>query len=314
MRFFITGGAGFVGSNMVSRLVLEGHTVTVYDNLSLGKRKNITDPLKSDKCSLIVGDLLDSNRLREAMTGHDTVIHLAANSDIARALEDTSLDLHQGIIATYNVLEAMRKNEVKKIIFSSSSVVYGEPTVIPTSEDYGPLFPISFYGASKLASEGLIAAFGHNVGIQSWIYRFANITGTPATHGVIYDFIHKLQSDHAHLEVLGNGRQRKPYLHVTDCVDGMLYGFRHANDSVNVFNLGVNDMVDVTTIAEIVIKKMGLSDTEIAYTGGARGWAGDVPVVGLKTERMASIGWKSSMTSREVIERAAEEIVTQLVN
>jgi len=245
------------------------------------------------------------------MAGHDVVIHLAANSDIFRGLEDTELDLNQGVLATFSVLEAMRRNDVKRLIFSSSSVVYGEPTVVPTPEDYGPLLPISFYGASKLACEGLVTAYGHNFGIQSWMYRFGNIVGPNATHGVILDFIHKLQADPTRLEVLGDGRQAKPYLHVSDCVDGMLFGFEHAAAPVNVFNLAVEDVVDVATIARIVIEAMGLDGVTVRYTGGERGWPGDVPRVGLSPRRMSDLGWTASMTSRQAVQRAAREIVAQ---
>jgi len=311
VKAFITGGAGFVGSHMAARLAREGHTVTAYDNLSLGRREFLDGLIAAGACTFIEADLLDRDAVARAMAGHDLVIHLAANSDIFEGLKDTELDLRQGTLATFNVLEAMRVHQIKQLVFSSSSVVYGEADVIPTPEDYGPLLPISFYGASKLACEGLITAYGHNFGIQSWIYRFGNIVGPNATHGVILDFIHKLQADPARLEVLGDGRQAKPYLHVTDCVAGMLYGFARATDSVNVFNLAVEDVIDVATIARIVLEAMGLPDAEIAYTGGARGWPGDVPRVGLSPARLASLGWRASMTSRQAVERAVAEIVAQ---
>lgn len=311
MKVFITGGAGFVGSHMAARLVREGHTVTCYDNLSLGRREFLEDLIDTGRCTLVEADLLDRKDVAEAMTGHDLVVHLAANSDIFRGLEDTELDLNQGVLATFSVLEAMRRTGIKRLIFSSSSVVYGEPTVIPTPEDYGPLLPISFYGASKLGCEGLITAYGHNFGIQSWLYRFGNIVGPNATHGVILDFIRKLKADPARLEVLGDGRQAKPYLHVSDCVDGMLYGFAHAKEWANIFNLAVDDRVDVATIARIVTEKMGCAGAKIEYTGGERGWPGDVPRVALSPERLARLGWRASMTSRRAVERAAQEIVTQ---
>lgn len=312
MKVFITGGAGFVGSHMAARLVGEGHEVTAYDNLSLGRREFLARLIEQGKCTLIEADLLDRDAVAEAMADHDLVIHLAANSDIFEGLKDTELDLRQGTLATFNVLEAMRAREIKQLLFSSSSVVYGEAAVIPTPEDYGPLLPISFYGASKLACEGLITAYGHNFGIRSWIYRFGNIVGPNATHGVILDFLHKLQADPTRLEVLGDGRQAKPYLHVTDCVDGMLFGFARATEPVNVFNLAVEDVVDVATIARIVLEKMGLPNARIEYTGGDRGWPGDVPHVGLSPERLADLGWRASMTSRQAVERAAGEIVAQV--
>jgi UDP-glucose 4-epimerase len=224
---------------------------------------------------------------------------------------DPEVDLRQGVLATFNVLEAMRGHGIGRLLFASSSVVYGEAEVIPTPEDYGPLLPISFYGASKLAGEGLVTAYGHNAGIRSWVYRFGNIVGPNATHGVLLDFVRRLRADPSRLEVLGDGRQAKPYLHVTDCVDGMLFGFEHAGAPVNVFNLAVGDALDVASIAAIVIRAMGLEGTAIAYTGGDRGWPGDVPRVGLDPSRMAALGWTASMTSRQAVEQAACEIVGQ---
>jgi len=311
VNVFITGGAGFVGSHMAHRLAGAGHAVTAYDNLSLGRRAFLADLVDANACALVEADLLDRDRLLDAMAGHDLVVHLAANSDIPRGVADPEVDLRQGVVATFNVLEAMRAHGIGQLLFASSSVVYGEAETIPTPEDYGPLLPISYYGASKLAGEGLTTAYGHNAGIRSWVYRFGNIVGPHATHGVILDFVHKLQADPTRLEVLGDGRQAKPYLHVTDCVDGMLFGFEHADAPVNVFNLAVDDALDVASIAEIVVEAMGLADVAIVYTGGERGWPGDVPRVGLDPARLTSLGWTASMPSREAVRRAAAEIVAQ---
>ena len=311
MNVFITGGAGFVGSHMAHRMAADGHRVTAYDNLSLGRRAFLADLIDAGTCTLVEADLLDRDRLADAMAGYDLIVHLAANSDIPRGVADPQVDLEQGVVATFNVLEAMRSHGLTRLLFASSSVVYGEAETIPTPEDYGPLLPISYYGASKLAGEGLVTAYGHNAGIRPWIYRFGNIVGPHATHGVILDFVHKLQSDPTRLEVLGDGRQAKPYLHVTDCVDGMLFGFEQADAPVNLFNLAVDDALDVASIADIVVEAMGLSDVAIEYTGGDRGWPGDVPRVGLDPGRMADLGWTASMTSREAVERAAREIVAQ---
>jgi len=311
VRVFITGGAGFIGSHMARRLVDDGHDVTVYDNLSLGRRDFLADLPDTGRCTFIEADLLDRDRLGVAIAGHDLVMHLAANSDIPHGVADPEVDLRQGALATFHVLEAMRAHGIGRLVFASSSVVYGEAETIPTPEDYGPLLPISFYGASKLAGEGLVAAYNHNAGIQSWIYRFGNIVGPNATHGVVLDFVRKLQADPTRLEVLGDGRQAKPYLYVTDCVDGMLFGLARARDPVNVFNLAVGDVLDVASIARIVIGAMGLADVAIAYTGGARGWPGDVPRVGLDPSRMADLGWTASMASRRAVERAAAEVVAQ---
>ncbi|KPK48499.1 MAG: UDP-glucose 4-epimerase [Planctomycetes bacterium SM23_25] len=311
MNVIVTGGAGFVGSHMAARLVADGHRVTAYDNLSLGRREFLDGPVGQGGCTLIEADLLDRGALTDAMAGHDLVIHLAANSDIFRGLEDPELDLRQGVLATFNVLEAMRAHAIRRLIFSSSSVVYGEATVVPTPEDYGLLLPISLYGASKLACEGLISAYGHNAGVRSWIFRFGNIVGPHATHGVLLDFVRKLRADPACLEVLGDGRQAKPYLHVSDCVDGMLYGFSHAAGAVNVLNLTADDVIDASRIAQIVIETMGLEGAEVRYTGGDRGWPGDVPRVALCSKRMTALGWRARLTSQQAVERAAGEIVAQ---
>lgn len=291
MKCFVTGGAGFIGSHLVDRLMAEGHSVVVYDNLSLGRKEFIAHHLGSGKFRFVKGDLLDPKSLAAAMKGADVVFHLAANSDIIKSSKHTRIDLEQGTIATYNVLEAMRSNSVKKIVFTSSNVVYGEATRFPIPEDYGPLLPISMYGASKLACEGMVTAYCHNFGFQAWIYRFANIIGSRATHGVVLDFYRKLQKSQKELEVLGNGRQSKPYVEVTDCVSGILFGFSHSNDSVNLFNLGTGGMTVVSVIADEVLRNLGL-DAKLRFTGGIRGWQGDVAKVALDAGKLRALGWK----------------------
>lgn len=303
MKFFVTGGAGFVGSHLVDRLIKEGN-VTIYDNLSLGKKEFIERHLPNKSFRYIEADLLDLNKLKTEMGGHDVVFHLAANSDISKGTKDTTIDLNQGIIATYNVLESMKLNGIKKIVFSSTSAVYGEADIIPTPESYGAKLPISLYGAGKLAGEALISAYCHLYGIQAWIFRFANIIGERSTHGVMFDFIKKLRKNPKELEILGDGKQKKPYLYVKDCVDGMIYGFKHANDGVNVFNLGCDGNTNVDHIAKIVIEEMNLKNVNIIHTGGKRGWKGDVPFVDFDTSKMRNIGWKPSLGSDEAVKKA----------
>src|SRR5262249_28913061 len=223
-----------------------------------------------------------------AMRGHDAVFHLAANSDISLGREQTDRDLRQGTLATFNVLDAMRRHGIRDVVLASTSAVYGEQVPQPTREDAGPLLPISLYGASKLACEALVSAFAHNFGMRGWIFRFANVVGGRATHGAVYDFIRKLRRDPRELEVLGDGRQAKPYLFVDDCVDGMLFGWRTATDDVNVFNLAVEGATSVVDIAAIVRDEMGLNDARISCTGGARGWPGDVSQVRLDPARLAA--------------------------
>jgi len=311
MKYFITGGAGFIGSHLVDRLISTG-AVTVYDNLSSGKRQFISQHLDNPNFNFIQADILDREQLSTAIKGSDVVFHMSFNPDVRLGQHDTAADLNQGTIATYNVLEAMRRLGIGKIIFASSSVVYGETSGEPVPEDHGPLQPISLYGAAKLASEGLITAFCHLFDMQAWVFRFANVVGPRATHGVIYDFIHKLEKNAKELEILGDGKQSKSYIHVSDCVDGLLYGYQHSDGQVNVFNLGNHDTVDVTTIGRILLEQMGLSEVKLKYTGGTRGWPGDVPRICLETSRMEKLGWKPKYSSEEAVRLAIKEILAEL--
>jgi len=309
MKYFVTGGTGFIGSHLVDRLISEGHEITVYDNLSSGSKVFAQHHFGKKGFQLIEADLLDFNTLKEAIANHDVIFHLAANPEARLGIENTKLDLKQETIATYNVLEAMRVNGIKKIVFSSSGCIYGETPVIPLPENYGPVLPISLYGAGKLASEGLISAFCHTFDMQAWIFRFANIVGERTTHGVIFDFINKLKQNPRELEILGDGKQCKPYLHVSDCVDGIIYGFRNSHDKVNVFNLGCSTATDVTTIARMLVDEMGLKAVKFRYTGGDRGWPGDVPQVRFNVNKINSLGWKAKYTSDEAVRKAIKDIL-----
>jgi len=308
MRTFVTGGAGFIGSHLVDRLIGMGG-VTVFDNLSSGKQDFIAHHLGRDGFQFIRGDLLEFDALRQAMSHHDVVFHLAANPEARSGITDTDLDLKQGTIATYHVLEAMRLNGIKELVFASSSTVYGETPLKPIPEDYGPLQPISLYGASKLASEGLVTAFCRLFNMRAWVFRFANVVGARATHGVIFDFINKLKQNPRELEILGDGTQEKPYLHVTDCVAGILYGFQHASGQLNVFNLGTPSSTSVNTIARMLVAEMGLNNVNFKYSGGNRGWPGDVPQVRFDTARMAKLGWKPKYSSDEAVRQAIRDIL-----
>ena len=312
MRILITGGAGFVGSNLAERLTNEGHTVTVFDDLSAGSLKFLDACRERLGFRFIQGDLLDPAAITDAVRGHEVVFHLAANSDIERGRHESDRDFRLGTVATFNVLDAMRRCQVSQLVFSSSSVVYGEPMRTPTPECYGPLLPISLYGASKLACEGLISAFAHNYGIQSWIYRFANICGRHGTHGAIVDFIRKLRRNPRELEVLGDGKQAKPNLHVSECVDGMIFGWQHSSDEVNYFNLGCEGATCVDDIAGYVISALGLRDVKVTHTGGERGWRGDVPQVRLDCSKMKSLGWEARLTSNRAVERACRELAQEI--
>ena len=307
MKAFVTGGAGFIGSHLVDKLVDRGDLVTVYDNLSSGNKEFIENHIEQNKVNLIEADLLDLERVIKEIKDHDVVFHIAANPFVRLGEKQTRLDLEQGVIVTYNILEGMRQNNIKKIVFSSSSVVYAETPPIAIPETYGPTLPISLYGAGKLGAEGLISAFCGTFGFQAWIYRFANVVGIRGTHGVIVDFIEKLNKNPKELEILGDGKQQKPYLHALDIVDGIIYGFEHSNDQINLFNLGVDSNTTVTRIAETIVEEMGLKDVKFNYTGGERGWAGDVPRFQLSTEKMKKLGWKPRYSSDEAVRKAIRE-------
>jgi UDP-glucose 4-epimerase len=308
----VTGGAGFIGSHLVDRLI-KLNRVTVLDNFSSGKMEFIESHISNPNFTLIEADLRDQNAVEAALAGKDLVFHLAANPDVKIGAEDTRTHLDQNVIATYNLLDAMRKTGVAEIAFTSTSTVYGEARVVPTPENYGPLLPISLYGASKLACEALISAFCHTFEMRSWIYRFANIVGERGTHGVIVDFIKKLENDPRTLEILGSGKQRKSYLEVHDCVDAMIFSLAHSRDRVNVFNVGSTDSVDVTGIADVVVEKMNLESVKYRYTGGieGRGWKGDVKTMLLSIEAMDKLGWTPRHNSRQSIEAAVEALLNR---
>jgi UDP-glucose 4-epimerase len=313
MRYFVTGGAGFIGSNIVDRLLaIPENSVTVYDNLSSGRREFLAQHHNDDRFKFIEADLLNLDKLLESVAGHDMVIHIAANADVRMGVEVTDIDLKNGVRVTYNVLESMRKTGVKKIAFSSSSTVYGEANIIPTPEDYGPLIPISLYGASKLGAEAFITSFAYSFDMQAWIFRFANIIGHRGTHGVIIDFIKKLQKNPAELEILGDGQQQKSYLLVDECIDSILYAIEHANERVNIFNLGSTDHISVKRIAEIIVEEMKLENVEFKFTGGSRGWTGDVPKMLLATEKIRGLGWQGKLNSEGALRQAIKHTLNEI--
>ena len=309
MKAFVTGGAGFIGSHLVDSLLKNGHSVTVYDNLSSGDKQFIQPHLHQEYFTFIKADLLDLKRVKKELQNHDVVFHLAANPHVRLGEKQTDLDLNQGIVATYNILEAMRHSSIKKIVFSSSSVVYGETTEFSLPETYGPTLPISMYGAGKLGAEGLISAFCGTFDFQTWVYRFANVVGARGTHGVIVDFIEKLKKNPKELEILGDGKQCKPYLYVSDCVNGILFGFMHAQEKMNLFNLSCDTTTTVTRIAEMVAEEMKLRNVLFKYTGGIRGWKGDVPRFQLDAHKMNKLGWKATLTSDEAVRKAIRDVL-----
>ena len=308
MKILVTGGAGFIGSHLCDALVALEHEVVAVDNLSLGREANLSALRRTDAFEFVRGDVLDADWLEQLVVDRrfDCVFHMAANSDIARSHADPRVDLDNTFLTTFRVLEAMRRAEVRQIVFASTSAIYGEVDG-RVREDYGPLEPISHYGAAKLASEAFISSYGENYGIQSWITRFPNVVGPRATHGAVYDFVHKLRRRPGHLEVLGDGTQEKPYLSVKDLVDAMLVVWRSTGDRINIYNVGATTRSKVSDIARIVVEE-GPGPAEIVYTGGDRGWIGDVPKFAYDISAIEALGWSPSMTSDDAIRIAARAI------
>lgn len=305
MKYFVTGGAGFIGSNLVDRLLGDGNDVVVYDNLSTGMREFLKNASLSDKFKLIEGDVLDTEKLKKAMDGCDLVFHLAANADVRFGTDHPGKDLEQNTIATFNVLEAMRSNGIKEIAFSSTGSIYGEAEMIPTPENAPMPVQTSLYGASKLAGEGLIAAYCEGFGFRSYIFRFVSILGERYTHGHVFDFYKKLLDNPKELFVLGDGHQRKSYLYVQDCIDAILHAIEHSKDKVNIYNLGTSEFVEVNDSIRTIIGKLGLSP-ELKYSGGNKGWIGDNPFIFLDTAKIQSLGWKPKLTIKEGIIKTLE--------
>ena len=305
MRAFVTGGAGFIGSTLVDRLLAGGHDVVAFDNFSTGQERFLQDASTQPRFRLVRGDTLDRQAIGQAMERADVVFHLAANADVRFGTEHPRKDLEQNTIATFNVLEAMRQNGVGRIAFASTGSIYGEATVIPTPED-AP-FPVqtSLYGASKLACEGLIQAYCEGFGIKAWIFRFVSILGERYTHGHVFDFYRSLRADPARLRVLGDGTQRKSYLYIQDCIDAILLAMTRATDKVNIFNLGTEEFCCVNDSLRWITEQLRVSPT-FEYTGGDRGWIGDNPFIFLDTARIRALGWSPRLSIREGVLRTLE--------
>jgi UDP-glucose 4-epimerase len=305
LKALVTGAAGFIGSNLVDRLLADGHEVVGFDNFSTGQPEFIQPACGSPRFHLVQGDLLDSGPLLEAMDSIDFVFHLAANADVRFGADHPRRDLEQNTIATANVLEAMRIRRVRRIAFASTGSVYGEPQVFPTKED-AP-FPVqtSLYAASKLAAEGMIAAYCEAFGFQAYIFRFVSILGERYTHGHVLDFYKQLLSHPERLDVLGNGKQRKSYLYVGDCLHAILTAIGKAEAKVNVFNLGTDEYCEVNQSIAWICHYLKVSP-QLHYSGGERGWVGDSPFIFLDCRRVRQLGWKPSLSIREAIVRTLQ--------
>ncbi len=309
MKILITGGAGFIGSHLCDVLINAGHNITVVDNLMLGSIENIKHLDSQKNFKFCKEEILNQPAMKQIFKDgmFDVVFHLAANSDIAKSLENPLIDFDNTFMTTFNILTYMREYNVKNIVFASTSAIYGD-TDKKITEDYGPLFPVSHYGASKLSSEAFISSFANNYGFRAFITRFPNVVGERATHGVILDFIKKLEKNSAELEVLGNGEQYKPYLYVKDLVNAIVYVWENSTGNVNYFNIGVNTRTRVKDIARMVIEEMGL-EAPIRYTGGSRGWVGDVPEFDYSLEKINNFGWQAKYTSDEAVRISIRKIL-----
>ncbi|MHB8585910.1 MAG: NAD-dependent epimerase/dehydratase family protein [Thermoplasmatota archaeon] len=312
-RCLVTGGAGFIGSHLVDGLLAHGAEVTVLDNFSTGTRAFLAPALKNPKARLVEGDVLAADDIRAAVKGQDIIFHASADPEVRFAGDRTDEHLRQNVMATHRVLEAMRFSEPRRIVFTSTSTVYGDANVVPTPEGYGPCEPISVYGAAKLASESLISSYCGTFDFQGVSLRFANIVGPRSNHGVTFDFHRKLMHDGRKLEILGDGKQNKSYCHVADTVSGIMAAeVASRGRRYDVFNVGSEDMIDVTTIAGLVCEEMGLRSTRFEYTGGVdggRGWKGDVKVMRLAVDKLKATGWRPKHGSAAAIRDTARSLV-----
>jgi UDP-glucose 4-epimerase len=309
-RFCIVGGAGFIGSHFVDRLLSDDtvESVTVYDNFSSGRPWHLEHHV-DERLRVVDADVRDLDPLVEAMAGSDTAIHLASNPDIARAATEPAVDFDQGTLLTHHVAEAARLSTVTQVLYASGSGVYGDLGEIEADEDYGPLIPVSTYGASKLAGEALIASYCFMFDLSACVFRFGNVVGPRQTHGVGYDFVRRLLKDPTELDILGDGKQSKSYVHVSDIVDAVLLAGQRAPRPFAAFNVATGDYITVEEIAELALEVLGLEETVFRYSGGDRGWKGDVPVVRINTDRIRALGWANQMSSRQALEASMRSMV-----
>ncbi|PIV23651.1 MAG: UDP-glucose 4-epimerase [Deltaproteobacteria bacterium CG03_land_8_20_14_0_80_45_14] len=315
-KTLITGGAGFIGSHLIDTLLTKENTITVLDNLTTGTPQNIQQWLGNPNLTFIKADLLNPVALKKLEPNHyDTIFHLAANPEVKIGATNPKIHFQQNITATHNLLETIRKTKNKPtLVFTSTSTVYGEPTKIPTPENYAPLKPISTYGASKLACEALISAYAHTYNFKAIIIRLANIVGPRSQHGVVHDFIQKLNKNPNKLEILGDGTQNKSYLYITDCINAILLTLQKSKEQVNIYNIGSEDQTTVTEIAKIITQEMGIKNVKFKFTGGVdggRGWKGDVKNMLLDISKLKTHEWKPKYNSQQAITKTVKHLTNQ---
>jgi UDP-glucose 4-epimerase len=310
-RYFIVGGAGFIGSHFVDALLAQPSTaqVTIFDNFSSGRRWHYEHHVSDSRFNVILGDVSDVAAVTAAIVGHDVVVHLASNPDIARAAKEPEIDLYQGTILTNNVVEAMRRTGVGRLLYASGSGVYGDLGEHEASEDHGPLIPVSTYGASKLAGEALISSYCYMFGLTACVFRFGNVVGPRQTHGVGYDFVRRLADNPARLQILGDGTQSKSYIHVSDVIAAVLHCQMVSMEPFQMFNVATGDYITVKEIADLAVEVLGLDPAPIyEFTGGNRGWKGDVPIVRLNTNKILSTGWRCRHSTKAALRLSLQSL------
>ena len=314
-KVLVTGAAGFIGSHLCRRFVADRVEVRALDNLSTGTKANIADIMDSRLFEFTQGDVREQKQVESLLDDCTAIFHLAANPEVRAALSDGEIDFEQNLRSTHVLLEALRAKAWRgTLVFTSTSTVYGDATQLPTPENYGPLVPISMYGATKLGCEALITANSHLLGLKARIFRFANVVGPGSRHGVIHDFLTKLSQDPARLEVLGDGTQTKSYIYIDDCINAFIHATKHGNENPGIYNVGTDDQTDVKTIADIVIQEMGLRDVQISFKPGpeGRGWPGDVKHMLLDISKLRTLGWSPRFRSTDAVRKATEQLVKEL--
>ena len=312
----ITGGAGFIGSYIAEKLVENGTDTKVIDNLVTGKKENLSKCFDQDNFSFLEYDLGNLDGIEDHLSDADILFHFAADPEVRTGYSKPEDSFEQNIVNTFNLLQKIKQSKIKKIVFASSSSVYGDAKIIPTNEEYGPLSPISHYGASKLACEAMVSSFCHNYNIEGVILRLANVIGLRGRHGLIWDLVHKLKINQDELELLGDGKQTKSFIHISDAINGIFSSLNNLQDKVEVFNLGSEDSVEIMDVAKIVCKNMGLNEIKINLTGGVddgRGWKGDIKIAHLDISKLKNLGWRPKLSSLEAADVTSQEIIDEVI-